>query len=343
MTDARTTPREGVHLVRLVESPVETSAVDRRYDYVPAPKPRAVVMRPTTQTQFVVTSAIDLRDDVLRDEVPGIVGDSCFGALGPAHDAIVQAIEQEDTKPIRRLAAGTTPPELAGNRIDRGAASELAGNRIRRGAASELREAAARRDVAAVLRALDAAHDGDLGAAHDDAGHDRDLGVADDDAAHADAAYDAAAHDDAAHHDVAHHAAAYHAAAHHDAADARIHDGGYGDSLDHRSENGGDDPLAMTFARGSSPSLDRAIAFARGSSTSLDGTSVARGSSTALDGTSIARGSSTSLDGTSIARGSSTSLDATVRAMARGISHDGISSAPGESLRMTMSRDGGSR
>jgi hypothetical protein len=159
MSDLRTTPREGVHLVRLVESPVDTSAIDRRHDFVPAPKPRATVMRPTTDTQFVVTSAIDLRDDVLRDEVPGIVGDSCFGALGPIHDAIVQAIEQEDTRPIRRFAGGTTPPELAGNRI-------------RRGAASDLRDAANRRDVAAVLRALDAAHDGDLGAAHDAAAHD---------------------------------------------------------------------------------------------------------------------------------------------------------------------------
>ncbi|MFN0248744.1 MAG: hypothetical protein ACKV2T_17780 [Kofleriaceae bacterium] len=215
MTDPRTTRREGVHLVRLVESPVDTSAIDRRHDYVPAPKPRAIVMRPTTDTQFVVTSAIDLRDDVLRDQVPGIVGDVCFGALTPAHDAIVQAIEQDDTRPIRRLATGTTPPELATNRI-------------RRGAASELRDAALRRDVAAVLRALDTA------------AHDRGVGAG-------------ATHDDAGAHE-----------------QAGTHDDG---SLDHRAEIAGDDPLAMTFARGSSPSLDGAIAFARPSITH-DGSSL---------------------------------------------------------------------
>ncbi|MGE0402326.1 MAG: hypothetical protein AB7T06_36835, partial [Kofleriaceae bacterium] len=110
MTDSRTTSGDGVHFARLVESPVETSAPDRRFDFVPAPKPRAIVLRPTTNTQFVVTSAIDLRDDVVRDEVPSIVGDACHGVLGAERDAIVQAIEQDDTRPIRRLASGTTPP-----------------------------------------------------------------------------------------------------------------------------------------------------------------------------------------------------------------------------------------
>jgi hypothetical protein len=160
MTDTRINLREGVHLVRLVESPVETSAIDRRHDYVMAPPPRPITMRPTTNTQFVVTSAIDLRDDVLRDEVPSIVGDACHGVLGPEHDAIVQAIEQEDTQPIRRVASGTTPPAVRAGR-----------------AAALLRVAAERGDVATVRELLDdaAAHarsDVRVGAAHESTPHD---------------------------------------------------------------------------------------------------------------------------------------------------------------------------
>lgn len=144
MTDPRTTPREGVYFARLVESPVETSAIDRRYDYVAAPRPRPIVMRPTTHTQFVVTSAIDLRDDVLRDEVPGIIGDACHGIVGGERDAIVQAIEQEDTQPLRRVASGTTPPAVGTSPAIR---------------TSLLRGAAERRDVAAVREILDEAED----------------------------------------------------------------------------------------------------------------------------------------------------------------------------------------
>ncbi len=140
MTDARITPREGVHHVRLVESPVETSAPDRRHDQVAAPAPRVILLRPTTNTEFVVTSAIDLRDDVLRDEVPAIVGDTCFGVLGPAHDAIVQEVEQDDTQPIRRVASGTNPPAIRAAAQDddpltrvfaRGSSPSLPGGRSR--------------------------------------------------------------------------------------------------------------------------------------------------------------------------------------------------------------------
>lgn len=138
MTDTRITPREGVHYVRRVESPVETSAIDRRFDYVPAPRPRVIILRSTTHTEFVVTSAIDLRDDVLRDEVPGIVGDSCFGVLGAERDAVVQAIAQDDTQPVRRVSARTTAPEV-----------------------QAIRDAAARGDVAAVRQVLQAASLGD--------------------------------------------------------------------------------------------------------------------------------------------------------------------------------------
>ena len=146
MTDPRTTPREGVYFARLVESPVETSAIDRRYDYVAAPRPRPIVMRPTTHTQFVVTSAIDLRDDVLRDEVPGIIGDACHGIVGGERDAIVQAIEQEDTQPLRRVAAGTTPPAVGTS------------------PAIRMSRAAERRDAAAVREILDEADDDALAA-----------------------------------------------------------------------------------------------------------------------------------------------------------------------------------
>jgi hypothetical protein len=125
MTDSRPTLRDGVYYVRRVESPVETSAIDRRQDFVPAPR-RIVLMRPTTHTQHIVTSAIDLRDDVVRDEVPAIIGDACHGILAAERDAIVQAIEQEDTRPIRRLAAGTTPPSLATN-MARGSSPSLDG------------------------------------------------------------------------------------------------------------------------------------------------------------------------------------------------------------------------
>lgn len=135
MTDSRTTLTEGVYLARLVESAVETSALDRRHDFIPAPRPRIVVMRSTTDTQFVVTSAIDLRDDVVRDEVPSIVGDACHGVLGADRDAIVQAIEQDDTRPMRRLATGTTPPSID----------------------DAMRAAVARRDTAAIRAALDLA------------------------------------------------------------------------------------------------------------------------------------------------------------------------------------------
>ena len=154
MTDSRTTPIAGVHYARLVESPVETSAPDRRFDYVPAAKPRAVVMRPTTNTQDIATSAIDLRDDVLREEVPSIVVDACHGVLGAERDAIVQAIEQEDTRPLRRFAAGTTPPSVmpAGRESDTGDATALERESIR--------TAVDRRDVAAVRDALDAVDTG---------------------------------------------------------------------------------------------------------------------------------------------------------------------------------------
>lgn len=177
MTDPRTTPIAGVHYARLVESPVETSAPDRRFDYVPAPKPRALVMRPTTNTQYIATSAIDLRDDVLRDEVPSIVVDACHGVLGEERDAIVQAIEQEDTRPLRRFAAGTTPPSVTsagGESIGDGSA--LAGDGVRTAVVGHgvtavvghgLRTAVERRDVAAIRDALDAV-DTDFAGPEDD-------------------------------------------------------------------------------------------------------------------------------------------------------------------------------
>ena len=182
MTDPRTTPIAGVHYARLVESPVETSAPDRRFDFVPAPKPRAVVMRPTTNTQYIATSAIDLRDDVLRDEVPSIVVDACHGILGGERDAIVQAIEQEDTRPLRRFAAGTTPPSAGGEAIDDGSALTADGPRTAdageglrtavvghglRTAGHGLRTAVERRDVAAIRDALDAV-DTDVAGPDDD-------------------------------------------------------------------------------------------------------------------------------------------------------------------------------
>jgi hypothetical protein len=155
-------------------------------------------MRPTTHTEHIVTSAIDMRDDVLRDEVPGIVGDACHGILGE-RDAIVQAIEQEDTRPIRRVATGTTPLSMPEASPDGDTAASLD---------AIVRVAAARRDVAAIRNAFDA-----VDTSTTSTREDSELSEV-----------------------------------------AELHD----------------DAFTMTLARGSSPSLDGAIAFARGSSTSLD-------------------------------------------------------------------------
>jgi hypothetical protein len=68
-------------------------------------------MRPTFNLEHIETSAIDLRDDILRTELPAIVGDDCHGGIGQA-DGVVHFVEEVDTRPLRRFATGTTPPSM---------------------------------------------------------------------------------------------------------------------------------------------------------------------------------------------------------------------------------------
>lgn len=242
-SQTRSSESMGVLASRFLDSPIETSAPDLRVDVVPASTSRPLVMRPTTNTEHIATSAIDVRDDVLRDEVPSIVVDTCHGVLGVERDAVVQAIEQDDTRPIRRIAAGTTPPSMAVTdariraALDPVSLSPLA-SAISSDSplASALPDDSTQREERAqrTLKALREGIEREI---------ERDRVIASDDRhARSDASVSSPRsvsslllHDDLA-----------------------------------RADLASDDLLGLALARGSSPSLDRPVAFARGSSPSLD-------------------------------------------------------------------------